>query len=116
MDIAETIDQINGLIQELYDYRVQLRKNISRTDKKVSLLYHQIENKNYDVVSGYKMLVQLQEQLRLRRNYKNEFIKAQSATDHIRGAKLNIKKVKAKIKKVEDYADRFPGNKLRVVK
>ena len=116
MDIVAAIKQIDDLLKGLNNYKRELRKSVSETDKKVSELYHQIENKNYDVVSGYKMLVKLQELLRLRRNYKGEFIKAQSASAHFSGVKGKIKKVRAKIKRVDDISDHFPGNKLRRIK
>lgn len=116
MAISDTIKQIDMLVMELYACKRELKNHISETDKKVSDLYHQIENKNYDVVSGYKMLVKLQELLRIRRNYKGEFIKAQSATAHFSGVKGKIKRVKAKIKRVDRIAEQFPGNKLRLIK
>ena len=116
LDINESVKQIDSLVQELLEYRDKLRELLSESDKKISGLYHEIENTSYDKAGGYKILVELQEQLRIRRDCKGEYIKAQSAVTHFSGVQGKIKKVRATIKKVEEKAEQYEGNKLRLIK
>lgn len=102
MEIQQTLDQIKTLIGDLVKYKKTISEQVSVADKQISVIYHEIEKRNFDVVSGYKLLVKLQEQLRIRRSYKNELKKAQFAASYCSGILPGIEKAKLKIQKTHE--------------
>lgn len=113
MELEEKVNQINQLLKDLRTEKRKVVDNISIADCEVNKIYHEVECKNYDVVSGYKMLVKLQEQLRLRRYYKNELSRIQAVTDPF--SKVNFNKINQTIKKVDNKEEKFHGDKLKLV-
>ena len=97
MDVDAKLEQINSLLLELQAEKNEMSKKVSKLDKSVSNLYHEIEVSKYSTVSGYKTLVTLQGVLIERRYFKDHLSLVHSAADTLAEALAKIKKTKSRI-------------------
>ncbi len=115
MNIKETLQQIDDRYQQISQYRNSLTNNVSEADKQISNLYHEVEANTYNFISAYKMILKLQEKLRLRRRFKVELTKAEATFFQLSGLDLKIKKAISRIEKVDDKFILPEGRKLRII-
>lgn len=87
---SKYLGQIDEMVRNIEEDISKLNIKASEYDKQLSLIYHRIEQEDYDVTGGYHAVVELQDVLRRRRIAKNERDKLKSIKDtlELNGNKL----------------------------
>jgi len=96
MDLNEKLESIRVLVLEMRKEEKSISKKVSKIDKTLSQLYHEIEDGKYG--TGYKTMVSLQAVLRERRQLKDQHRLVQSAVHSVTTALTKFDKIHSLIK------------------
>jgi Txe/YoeB family toxin of Txe-Axe toxin-antitoxin module len=106
-DSIEGFANIIGNIEERWDF---LYEEIKRIELRQFDLLHEIENDKFDVVKGYKKLMELKDTRRYRRKLKNEQKMIEPLFNYIRTHKnisIDLFKVKKETDKITQQQDNW---------
>ena len=107
--IEASISMLYNKLIELEDYSRLMNQSLSKTDKEISKIYHELETTNFDASQGYFYAKSLQSLLRKRRFIKTEIDKIHSTNKELKQIKKLVqqseKKVLNKQNQYESYSE-----------
>lgn len=73
MSVSDVLfEQLRSLHVDVTETKADLSRRLSEYDRKVSAIYHELENDNFGVLGGYRYAKRLQDVLQKRRIVKHE--------------------------------------------
>ena len=107
--IETSISLLYNKLLELEDYSRTMNQSLSKTDKEISKIYHELETTNFNASRGYFYAKSLQGLLRKRRFIKTELDKIHSTNKEFKQMKELVlqseKKVLNKQSQYESYSE-----------
>lgn len=107
--IESSISLLYNKLLELEDYSRTMNQSLSKTDKEISKIYHELETTNFNASRGYFYAKSLQGLLRKRRFIKTELDKIHSTSKEFKQMKELVlqseKKVLNKQSQYESYSE-----------
>lgn len=99
----EGLKEIEAALKKINNIKNDKNKELSIIDSKISDIYHYIENYNYNAVQGAKVLKLLKQNLKDRRNIKNELATIEGVLTSLScNFNKNTKKIQKYIKSEND--------------
>lgn len=97
--LTKALDTISHEVQQLESYNEELRASLSRVDKDISTIYHEIEVTNLSASQGYVFAKNLQTLLRERRLIKNTLKQTTAIQEEVHTMKQIVDRCTKKIQK-----------------
>lgn len=95
--IESSLNILHNKLLEIENYGRQMNQSLSRTDKEISKIYHDLETTNFNASQGYFFAKRLQTLLRRRRFIKTEIDKLKSTNKEFQQIKELIHQSEQKI-------------------
>jgi len=105
--IEQSLIVLYQKLVELEDYKHQMNKTLSTTDKEISRIYHELETTNFNASQGYLFAKSLQGLLRKRRFIKTELDKIKSTNNELQQIKELVQQSEEKVLKQQNKYETY---------
>lgn len=105
--LNQSFSEIEKSLQQIAVYNEQLADELSRMDKEISRIYHEIEITTFDMTNGYRYAKQLQQLLRKRRLVKGESAKFHAIKEEVQLMDKHMKAIRQKTTRIQGKQDGY---------